>query len=185
MVLAATAVLWSGADTVSAQTLADRSEPNRFWVGVALGGAGGRLACDLCDPARELGPTAELAVGSYATPELRVGVEAGGWTHDDNGSRENAFRLGIVSYLQTSPESKLVLVGGFGWARYMAGEFRYDAPRVGVGVGWEQPMGNSLRVGTTLMLDSASWGRLRSDETVVARNVGLSLVRLAVNVYAP
>ena len=169
----------SGASSVAVGEVED---PGR-WIGVALGGAGIRLTCDLCDPSRELGPAVELSVGSYARPDLRVGLEVGGWTHDDDGSRESVYRAGVVAHLRPRYDSGLYLVGGFGWTRYSAGVFRYDAPRVSLGAGWELPFGGNLRVGNQLTLDASGFGAIENGEHEVARTVGLSLVRLSIQIY--
>lgn len=154
-----------------------------FWFGFALGGAGTRLTCDLCQTAREVGPAAEISFGSYARPDLRIGVEAGAWTHDDGGARESVYRTGVVAYLRPDLDRGVYFAGGFGWLRYQAGEFRYDAPRLSLGAGWDHRFGGRFRIGNQLMLDATSFGSLRNGERRVARNVGVSLVRVSVQLH--
>ena len=151
-----------------------------LWWGVTVGGAGARLTCDLCETARELGPALDLTVGAYAGPDLRVGVEAGVWSHDDSGIRENVFRAGIVGFAYPRPGSGLHLVGGAGWSGYRAESFGYDAVRLTVGVGWDLRLTDGWVVGNRVTLDAASFGSLRNEGTAVARGVGLSVVRLGV-----
>lgn len=158
---------------------------SRLWFAASVGGAGARLTCDICDPARDLGPAIEVGLGSHATPHLRVGIELGGWTHDDDGARESSYRAGVVAALRPVLDRGGYLHGGFGWQRYQAGDFRYDAPRLSLGLGWDHPLGDHLRVGNQLTLDASSFGALRNDDTTVARHVGLSLVRLSVQLLRP
>ena len=156
---------------------------DRLWIGVAIGGGGTRLTCDLCQSARDLGPTVDVALGSYARGDLRIGVEAGGWTHDDEEGREKVYRAGVVAYLQPQPDGGAYLTGGFGWSHYQTGDFRYDAPRLTLGAGWDHALGARLRIGNQLTLDAASFGSLRNSEVAVARNVGLSVVRVSIQLY--
>jgi hypothetical protein len=156
-----------------------------IWLAASIGGGAARLACDICEPARELGPAVDLSFGSHATPHLRVGIEAGGWTHDDDGSRESGYRAGVIAALRPDLSRGVYLHGGFGWQRYQAGDFHYDAPRLSLGLGWDHLLGDHLRVGNQLTVDASSFGTLRRDDTSVARNVGLSLVRLSVQLLRP
>jgi hypothetical protein len=82
-----------GQQAPGAVAASDQTAPalGNFWFRVGLGGAGARLTCDLCETGRDVGPAVDLAIGSSARPDLRVGVEAGGWTHNDDGSRENTI----------------------------------------------------------------------------------------------
>lgn len=159
---------------------ADEDRP-LVW-GFTLGAGGTRLTCDICQPSRDLGPSVDVMVGAYASPDLRVGVEAGGWTHDDDGVRETVYRAGVVSHLVPIPSRGLYLAGGFGWTRYVAEDFTYDAPRLSVGAGWDLPFVPGWVIGNQIMLDAASWGSLKNENTTVARRVGLSTLRVSVQV---
>lgn len=154
-----------------------------YWFGFALGGAGTRLTCDLCQVSRDLGPAAEFSVGSFARPDLRVGVEFGTWMHDDRGSRETIYRAGVVAHLRPDLDRGVHLTGGFGWLRYKAGQFRYDAPRVSLGAGWDYPFSSRYRIGNQVTLDATSFGSLRNGDTAVVRNVGISLVRVSIQLH--
>lgn len=150
------------------------------WWSVTVGAAGARLTCDLCDPAREVGPWVEVAVGTHASADLRVGVEGGAWTHDDDGVRESVYRAGVVAELYPKAGSGLYLLGGVGWLGYRAESFGCDTMRLSVGVGWDLPFSGRWAVGNTLTLDAASFGSLKNESTTVARGVGMSVVRLGV-----
>lgn len=180
LLLMPTAEAFAQAEPASSESAFDR-----FWWSAGLGGAGGRITCDLCEPERDLGPSAELAIGSYAGPGLRVGVEGGGWTHDDDGTRETVYRVGVVAYLRPNLERGAYLTGGFGWTHYDAGSFGYDAPRLSLGVGWDRALGERLRIGNQMVVDASSFGALKNGETTISRSVGLSLVRLSVQLYRP
>ena len=151
-----------------------------LWWGVSVGGAGTRLTCDLCETNRELGPAIDVMVGSFAGPALRVGVEAGLWSHDDNGVRENVMRAGIVGLAYPRAGSGLHLIGGVGWSGYRAESFGYDAARLTVGAGWDLRLTGGWVVGNRLTLDAASFGSLRNNGAAVAGGVGISMVRLSV-----
>jgi hypothetical protein len=67
-------------------------------LGVAAGAGAARLTCDLCAP-RDLGPSVHIGAGADASPWLRVGVEAGGWTHleEELEVRETVYRAGVTA----------------------------------------------------------------------------------------
>lgn len=153
-----------------------------LWYEVTVGGSGMRLTCDFCQPARDVGPSFTAAVGAYAGDRLRIGLEGGLWTYGNEEVREHLQQLGLVAHLTPTPGKPIFLIGGFGWSGYRAGEFKYDAPRVTVGAGWQIPAFGKFVVGNTVTLDAAAFATLRSDEVAVLNNVGLSVVRAAVRV---
>jgi hypothetical protein len=77
-----------------------------------LGGAASRLSCEICDPERENGPSVDVVVGAYATPRLRVGVQGGAWTHDDDEVRESVYRGGVVAHLHPKATSGFFVLAG-------------------------------------------------------------------------
>ncbi|MBT8488687.1 MAG: hypothetical protein HKN72_12735 [Gemmatimonadetes bacterium] len=153
-----------------------------LWWGASVQGGGTRLTCDFCDRSRKLGGALEAAIGAYASPQLRVGVEAGVWTRSDDDVREDVYTAGVVAELYPSRDSGLHLVGGVGWSGYRAGDFALDAPRIRLGAGWDLPVASSWVVGNRILLDAASYGSLDNDGDSVARPVGLSMVRFGVYV---
>jgi hypothetical protein len=52
-----------------------------------------------------------------------------------------------------------------------------------LGAGWDYPFGGRFRIGNQLVLDATSFGSLRNGDTPVARNVGLSLVRVSIQLH--
>jgi hypothetical protein len=140
------------------------------------------LSCSVCDPDRELGPSLSAAVGTYANPRLRVGLEGGLWANDDGEVRESVYRGGLVAQLHPRPRSGLHLVAGLGWAGYRADLFRYDALRLSLGAGWDLPLTGSWVVGNRVMLDASSFASLKNEEGDVATPVGLSVLTLGVYV---
>jgi hypothetical protein len=154
--------------------------PGGLWWELSLSAVNSRLSCSLCDPDREAGPGADLAVGAYASPRLRVGVQGGAWTHDDDGARETVYRGGVIAQLHPRPGSGLHFIGGLGWSGYRAGVFGSDTGRITVGAGWDLPLAEGWVVGNHLMLDASAFGSLKNEETTVATGVGLSAVRLGV-----
>lgn len=168
--------------TGEAPSAVDEGGADGLWWGFSVSAAGVRLTCDLCETPRELGPAISASVGAYANPTLRVGLEAGWWTHEDGDVRESIYRGGLVAQLHPRPGSGLHLVAGAGWSGYRAGDFSYDAARLTLGAGWDLPLTRSWVVGNTVSLDAASFGALENDGAVVVRSVGLSLVRIGVHV---
>ena len=156
-------------------------DTGELWWGVTVGAGGTRLTCNICQPSRDLGPSAEVALGAYAANNLRVGIEAGGWAHDDDGTRETVYRAGVVAHLSPPPDRGLYLLGGFGWSGYRAENFGLDAPRFSVGTGWDLPLLPGWLIGSQLVLDAASLGSLKNEEITVARRVGLSTLRFSIH----
>jgi hypothetical protein len=151
-----------------------------LWWELSLSAVNSRLSCSLCDPDREAGPAADLAVGAYASPRLRVGVQGGAWTHDDDGARETVYRGGVIAQLHLRPGSGLHVIGGLGWSGYRAGVFGSDTGRVSLGAGWDLPLADGWLVGNNLVLDASAFGSLKNEDTTVATGVGLSTLRLGV-----
>ncbi len=149
---------------------------------MTLGAGSARLTCDLCQPARDLGPSLDVVVGTFAAPTLRLGVEGGLWTHVDGEVRETVYRAGVQAALHPRVGSGFHLIGGLGWSGYRAEAFGYDAARLTLGVGWDLPIPGPWIVGNSVTLDAASFGSLRNESTAVARDVGLSVVRFGVYV---
>lgn len=150
-----------------------------WWeVGAAAGGA--RLSCPVCDPARGLGPALNAAIGAYASPRLRLGLDGGAWSNEDGGDRENVYRAGLVTQLHPNPNSGLHLIAGLGWSGYRADGFTYDGVRLSLGAGWDLPLTASWAVGNRVTLDASSWASLKNDGTVAAPSVGLSVVEFGI-----
>lgn len=160
-----------------------------IWVSVSAAAAGARLTCDLpCDETRDAGPSLEAALGTYATPWVRVGIDGSAWTFRDEDFREEIWTAGVVAELHPRPGSGLHLIGGLGWTGYRANDvdpdpedvgFRYDALRLRLGVGWDLPMSPSWSVGNRVTVDASSLGTLHNEGAPIAESVGLSVVRFA------
>lgn len=173
---------WVGVSEAAGQ---DRSssgdaEGASLWYGLTAGGAAMRLTCDLCQPVRDLGPAVTLSVGAHAGPALRVGLEGGGWTHEQGRVRERMYGFGLVAHLVPDLERGLYLLGGLGWSGYRSGDFSYDAPRLTVGLGWDVPAFGSWVVGNVVALDASAFASLENGDVTVVRDVGMSSLRVAV-----
>lgn len=166
--------------TMHAQAAASAPESSSIWYGVSFGGAGTRLTCDICQTQRDVGPSLSLSFGAYARRQLRIGVEASRWTFGEQSVREQVHTLGLVAHVIPAPRRGLFLLGGIGWSGYRAGDFSYDAPRVSVGAGWDLPITSGWVIGNVVSLDAASFAPLKNDDVTVMRSVGLSSVRVAV-----
>lgn len=152
-----------------------------FWFSASAGIASTRLTCDICATQRDVGLALTAAVGTYARPQVRLGIEASRWRFQDpSGVEERWLAFGLVTQVMPDAARGLFLHGGAGWTGYRAGEFSYDAPRLSVGIGWELEANERWFVGSLLSIDAASFGALKNDGATVARDVGLSAIRLSV-----
>ena len=151
-----------------------------LWYEVTLGGAGSRLACSICSAHRDLGAVITGALGAYASPTLRVGRELSRWTYRDVGVREMTSGIGLVAHMKPSARSRLYLLGGAGWTSYRASDYTFGAPRASVGVGYDVPLAGAWVAGNVLTMDLAAFGKLRNESVTVVENVGLSAIRMAV-----
>ncbi len=156
--------------------------PTGIWWGFGVGGGSLRFTCDLCARERDRGPTLYAAVGAYAAPGLRVGMEGGGWTRDDGAVREEMYRAGLTGFLHPDPESGFHVLAGLSWVGYRADDIRYDSGALSVGLGWEFEVVPGWAVGNAARIDAASFGSFQNDDDRVAEDVGLSLVRFEVTV---
>lgn len=177
-----------GTTPISSAAQASDASPspiaNGVWWEVAASIGGSRLTCSLCDPDRGLGPSVDVAVGAYASPRTRVGVDGGAATQLDGAERETVYRAGLVTHLHPDPSRGFHLLGGIGWSGYRAEGFTYDAVRLTVGVGWDLALTPAWRVGNRLTLDAASFARLRNDGVTVAPSAGLSVLRFGAYIRA-
>ncbi len=158
----------------------DRAPAPGYWWAATVGAGSTRFTCDLCTQARDTGPWAGLAIGASASEAVKVGVEGGFWTHLDGDTREWVYRGGIVAHVYPRAGSGLHLIGGAGWSAYRADEFRHDAGRLSVGLGWDLPLTPGWVVGNTLILDASSFGSLKKEQVAIDRDVGVSVLRIGV-----
>jgi hypothetical protein len=165
------------------------AQSSGMWWSVSAAAAGARLACDICDPTRDAGPAIEAAIGTHASPAVRVGGDGGLWTFRDGDFRETILTAGVVAEVHPRRGSGLHLIGGLGWTGYRANDvdalpdqdgFRYDALRLRLGAGWDLPLTSTWSVGNRVTLDASSLGTLMDADTPIARSVGLSVVRFAI-----
>lgn len=151
-----------------------------IWYELTIGGAAGRLTCDICQASWDAGPAVTATMGGYAGRKLRVGLEFSRWSHKDAAVREQTYGLGVVGHLSPNPARGLYLVGGIGWTGYRAGDFSYDAPRLTIGAGWDLPAFGRYVVGNVVTFDAASFAPLKNGNATVINSVGLSAIRGAV-----
>ncbi|MBX7120224.1 MAG: hypothetical protein K1X31_14630 [Gemmatimonadaceae bacterium] len=183
---AACALTALAAGVVRAQAAVQAPEAEvsrRLWVEVGVGGAAARLTCDVCSPARDVGALGSLAVGAYASPRARLGIEATAWTYANDGVREHLDGLALIGAIHPSARRPAVyLQGGIGWTAYRADTFRWRAARLSLGVGYDVPITGRWVVGNLVSLDGSGFGTLRSSGSATLRNVGLSTVRISAQV---
>lgn len=182
LALALAATLAASAATAQERSPAPAQDRSRFWYEATLGGAGARLSCGICAAQRDLGAAVTGAVGAYASPRLRVGIELSRWTYREADVREHTSGVGVVAHLMPSAGGRLYLLGGAGLSRYRAGEYRYAAPRVTLGAGYDIPAFGQWVVGNVVAVDVAAFGKLRNGDITLVEQVGMTAVRAAVQV---
>lgn len=158
----------------------ERGDVSDRWLTLSVGAGALRFTCDYCATGRDLGPSVRLGFGAYARPDLGIGIEVGGWSHDDDGIRENVFEAGVVGQLYPRSGSGLHVLGGLGWVGYRADSFAYDAVRLSLGAGWDFPLSGRWVVGNEITVDAASFGALRNGDRTAANQVSLSVLRLSI-----
>ncbi|MEQ1855519.1 MAG: hypothetical protein ABL963_03560 [Longimicrobiales bacterium] len=177
------------ASPAGARAQSAQSPSGGMWWSVSAAAGGARLSCNICDPTRDAGPAVEGAIGTYASPAVRVGVDGGWWTFREDDFREQVMSAGVVAEVHPRRGSGLHLIGGLGWSGYRANDtdpapdqegFSYDALRLRLGAGWDLPLTSSWSVGNRVTLDASSLGTLKDEDTPIARAVGLSVVRIAI-----
>jgi len=151
-----------------------------LWWEVSAAAGGARLSCAICDPSRELGPAIGFALGAYASPTVRVGLDGGAWSTTDGDERESVYRAGVVAQLHPRPGRGLHVLAGMGWSGYRGEGFTYDGVRLTMGAGWDLPLTGSWVVGNRITLDGSSFSSLKNDGTVVEPAIGLSELRFGV-----
>jgi hypothetical protein len=144
-----------------------------------VGGGWARISCDVCQTARDVGPTAFVRIGTSLNSSLRVGAEATLWTHEVGEEREN---LGAaMAVLQVFPgDGPLHLKAGLGFVGYRAGEdIGMNAVGMQLGAGYDLRLG-SLALTNYINVISSSFGNLKNNETTIANDVSATLLQLGV-----
>jgi hypothetical protein len=148
-------------------------------VTAGAGGAWVRVSCDVCQTARDLGPSAFVRVGKAMHAGVRVAAELTAWTHEVEDEREN---LGAaMAVLQIYPnDSPLYLKAGLGYLGYRAGEaIALNTVGMQLGAGYELRLGG-LALSNQLTLMGSAFGSLKSEGTTIADDVGTTLLQIGV-----
>ncbi len=161
--------------SLSAQTTSDAGLSFAFGAGAGWG----RVSCDVCQTARDLGPTAFVRVGSTVRPGMRVGGEVTFWTHEVEDERENMGSAMAVLYLHPR-QGPLYVKGGVGYVGYRAGDdISLNSAGMQLGAGYELRLGG-LALNNYANLISSGFGRLKNDGTTIAEDVSTTLLQLGV-----
>lgn len=102
---------------------APRDGSSGLWIGGGIGGAAGKVGCDLCRNNWKVAPTAQLRIGGTISRHLLLGVEGNGWRKNDAdfGVRDIMVGIGAVLYWYPTPGSRsYYFKGGFGPIFYRA-----------------------------------------------------------------
>lgn len=156
--------------------------PAGIWYGLGVGRGSAQLSCGICATSRDGGPSVSLAFGSHALPNLRVGVEGSRWQRDTGNGDETILTLGLVAHFVPTAWRGAYLLGGTGWSGYESGPYRYSAPRVSLGIGYDVPMAARMVVGAQLAFDAGWRAPITNSSTAVVDRAGLSVIRLSAQI---
>lgn len=176
-----TAVLLAIAAFIPSTSLhAQKSEAaNGISVTAGAGGAWMRVSCDVCQTARDLGPSVFVRVGKAMNESTRVAAELTAWTHEVEDEREN---LGAaMAVLQIYPnDGPLYLKGGLGYIGYRAGDaITLNTIGMQLGAGYELRLGG-LALSNQVTLMGSSFGSLKNEGTTIADDVSTTLLQVGV-----
>jgi hypothetical protein len=164
-------------------TQARAQTPDAGGLSIAVGAGAGwaRVSCDVCQTARDLGPSAFLNMGTMVRPGVRVGGEATFWTHEVEDEREHMGAAMAVLYLHPR-QGPLYLKGGVGYVGYRAGDdIALNTIGMQVGAGYELRLGG-LALNNFANLISSGFGSLENEGTTIAEDVSTTLLQLGVGI---
>jgi hypothetical protein len=160
---------------------AQSSSNHNLSVTFGLGAAWGRVSCDVCQTARDLGPSGFLRVSKALRPSVRVGGELTAWTHEVEDVREYLGAAMGLLYLYPN-DGPLYAKAGVGYVGYRAGDdISMNALGMQVGAGYELQLG-SLALTNYLNLIGSSFASLKNESTTIADDVGSTLIQIGVGI---
>jgi len=175
------------AATLIAQPARAQSPRSSGGEGVTLMGGAGvgwtRAACGFCRRSRDAGPVIYLQLTTPLKTNLALGAEGNVWVRDAEvfslvGS------LSAIAQLNPRPGSPLYLKAGLGYTTYRAFDDEADlvsnAPAMQLGAGYRVPITPELALNTFANVLVSRFGKLRTEETVVVDNFGITSIQLGV-----
>ena len=174
------AILLVSAACIRAAPLhAQSSQDTGLSVAVGAGAAWVRVSCDVCQTARDLGPSGFLRIGKTLRPGWRVAGEVTAWTHEVEDERENLGAAMAVLYMHPN-DGPLYVKAGLGYVGYRAGEdIAMNAVGMQVGAGYELML-NGLALNNFVNLMGSSFAHLKNQGTTIAGDVGTTLIQIGV-----
>jgi hypothetical protein len=164
-----------------------RAQSPRNGEGVTLMGGAGvgwtRAACGFCRRSRDAGPVIYLQMTTPLKTNLLLGAEGNVWVRDAEvfslvGS------LSAIAQLNPRPGSPLYLKGGLGFVTYRAFDDEADlvsnGPAMQLGGGYHVPVTSEVALNTFVNVLVSRFGKLRSEESVVVDNFGVTSIQLGV-----
>jgi hypothetical protein len=163
---------------------------DRFFMGGGVGAGWTRIACEYCRREHEFGPIGYLRLGSRLRPGLLIGAELNGWTHSEDEEEIRLFMAALtaVGWLYPNPARPLFLKGGLGWVNYRVNgggeddDLASGGPGLVLGAGYEFRLSESLTMTNYINVVASAFGKLRSGETVVVENLGITSIQFGVGV---
>jgi hypothetical protein len=164
---------------LAAPLRAQSSSSNGLTVAVGAGAAWVRVSCDVCQTARDLGPSGFLRVGKTLRPGLRVGGEITAWTHEVEDEREYLGAAMAVLHMHPN-DGPLYVKAGLGYVGYRAGEdITMNAVGMQVGAGYELMLGG-LALNNYINLIGSSFASLKNQGTTIAEDVSTTAIQFGV-----
>jgi hypothetical protein len=154
------------------------------WYGIGAGGGWARVSCAICSAARDIGPAAQLRIGTTIRPGLLVGGEASAWTHtSEDDVRETVGTIAAIGYVYPRPGGPLYLKGGAGYVAFRAGDdLASNLLGLIVGVGYEFRVGEALSITNDLGLIASSFGALKNGAATAADDVSVTVLQFGIGV---
>jgi hypothetical protein len=163
----------------SATPLQGQGVSDGLWVSAGAGAGWGRVSCDICQTARDVGPSAYVRIGTMLGPGLRVAAEGSAWTHQPADERENLGAVMAVLYVQPA-DGPLFLKGGLGYVGYRAGDdIGMNSAGLQVGGGFEFQLGG-FALNNYVNLIGSSFGNLKNGSDTIANDVSATLLQFGV-----
>jgi hypothetical protein len=164
-----------------------RAQSPRVNEGITLMGGAGvgwtRAACGYCRRSLDSGPVIYLQMTAPMRTNLSLGAEGNVWVRDAQvfslmGS------LSAIAQLYPKAGSPLYLKGGLGFVTYRAYDDEADlvsnAPALQLGGGYRFRISDELALSNFANILVSRFGKLRSEETVVVDNFGVTSIQLGV-----
>ncbi|MGH7503376.1 MAG: hypothetical protein ACREL7_16740 [Longimicrobiales bacterium] len=189
LVFAALLAAFGGVQPLDAQAPRP-SRPGGMFLGAGAGGGWTRAACSYCRRDYSFGPVVFARIGGRLGPRSLLGAELSGWTRND-GEEDVRLLTGslmAVGWLYPNPDGPFYLKGGLGAITFRVfGDGDDDdlsslGPALQLGAGYEFRLSDRVLLTNYANLQASRFGKLRSGETVVVDNLGVTALQFGIGI---